>query len=91
MTLSKAVVNVMGVVDVYMTNSGDMTVGDVKEWLKAVEDLGIPDDARLTNTTLKLTYRVPHVSQIECGDCAPEKKHVGFTAFETACDREKEN
>lgn len=81
----------MGLVSVFMTNAGDMTVADVKEWLKAVEDLGIPDETRLESATLKITYRAPHVAKIECGDCAPQNAHVGFTCFETACDHEKEN
>lgn len=90
--MSTAVVHVMGLVTVYMTNSGDMTIGDVKKWLEKIEELDIPDDTRLENGMLKISYRAPLVDSIECGDCSPQKKHLGYTLFSKGCEEiEKED
>lgn len=87
-----AVVNVMGLVTVYMTYAGDMTVGDVKSWLQKVEELGIPDNTRLESGMLKISYRTPVVQSIECGDCAPQRQHTGYTLFSRTCEEvEKED
>ena len=45
-------------------------VRDVREWLKAVDDAGIPDDTEVEGT-LHLDYNLEpdKVERIECGDC----------------------
>lgn len=45
-------------------------VRDVREWLKAVDDAGIPDDTEVEGT-LHLDYDLEpnKVERIECGDC----------------------
>lgn len=87
--MSNSEINVMGYISIYSTNSSDMTVEDVRKWLKKIEELGIPGDTRLDNCILKLNYRVPVVSSTSCQDCAPELGHSGFAMFRSTC-REKD-
>lgn len=53
------------------TPPGEPTyVSDVREWLYAIEDAGIPDDTEVEGTLhLGFDREHPAVSKIECGDC----------------------
>ena len=46
-------------------------VRDVREWLKAIDDAGIPDDAEVEGT-LHLDYDLEpnNIERIECGECS---------------------
>jgi hypothetical protein len=45
-------------------------VRDVREWLKAIDDAGIPDDAEVEGT-LHLDYDLEpnNIERIECAEC----------------------
>jgi hypothetical protein len=62
-------------------------VSDVREWLKRVDRLGVPDDTEVEGT-LYLSYDIdePYTERIECGGCG--KKDILLTVHscqETPC------
>jgi len=85
-----AVVRVTGTASVYMINSSDATIADVRKWLDEVEKLGIPDTTRLDGTNLKVTLRSDYVEQIECGDHVPPETHRGIIMFDGPCKKDGE-
>lgn len=85
MSMNKVTINAVGIISVYITNSGEMTIADVKRWIDKVDELGIPDDTALDNCSLKLSYRAPVVSRISCKDCLPDDVHTGFSVFGENC------
>ena len=78
-------ISVVGVVSVFMSGASDTTIGDIREWLKQVDDLGIPDSTVLENCNLKVSYRASSVEKISCGDCSPQKEHLGFAVYGKKC------
>lgn len=62
-----ALIQVTGLASVYMINSSEATIADVKRWLDEVEKLGIPDTTRLESTNLKVTLRSEHLELIKNG------------------------
>jgi len=62
-----AIVKVTGMASVYMINSSDATIADVRRWLDEVEKLGIPETTRLDSTNLRVTLRSEHLERLEDG------------------------
>jgi hypothetical protein len=62
-------------------------VKDVREWLKTVDRLGVPDEAEIEGTLhLSVDIRNPYIERIECGGCG--SKDVLLTVHsceETPC------
>lgn len=85
-----AVVRVTGMASVYMINSSNATIADVRKWLDEVEKLGIPDTTRLDGTNLKVTLRSDYVERIECGDHVPPEIHQGIVMFDGPCKKDGE-
>lgn len=79
-------VSVVGLVSVFMSGTCDTTVGDIREWLRQVDDLGIPDNTTMENCNLKVTYRASTVEKIFCSDCSPQKEHSGFVVYGKKCE-----
>lgn len=85
-----AVVRVTGLASVYMINSYDATIADVRAWLDEVEKLGLPDDTRLESASLKVTIRSEHLELTECGDHVPPDAHKGIILFDGPCKKDEE-
>ncbi len=85
-----AVVRVTGTASVYMINSSDATIADVRRWLDEVEKLGMPDTTRLDGTNLKVTLRSEHLEMTECGDHLVDDPHQGIVMWNGPCKKDGE-
>ena len=82
-----AVVKVAGFASVYMINSYDATIADVRAWLDEVQKLGLPDSTRLESATLKVTVRSENLELTECGD---HFTHQGIIMWNGPCKKDEE-
>ena len=85
MSESKSV-SVVGLVSIFMSGASDTTIGDIREWLRQVDELGIPDSTTMENCNLKVTYRASAVEKTICGECSPRKEHSGFVVYAKKCE-----
>lgn len=85
-----AIVKVTGLASVYMINSSDATISDVREWLDQVEKLGFPPDTRLDSATLKVTLRSENIEVTRCDEHSSESAHYGVVMFDGNCKKDKE-
>ena len=63
------------------------TVGDVRAWLKTIEDLGYTDDTVVEECLLSLWAKSENVSAIECGNHnanEPERRDILVGTHECA-------
>ena len=54
-----------------LPDDGRPTIGDVREWLKSVEDLGFKDSTELLECYLSAELFTTDIGSIGCGDCVP--------------------
>lgn len=80
-----ALIQVTGLVTVYMINSSDATVDDVRKWLDKVESLGMSGDTRLEAANLRVSLRAEHVEKITCDSHGDGPRHVGIEMWSETC------
>ena len=85
-----AVVKVAGLASVYMINSYDATIADVRAWLDEVQKLGLPDNTRLESANLKVSIRSEHLEMTECGDHLVTDQHPGIIMWSGPCKKDEE-
>jgi hypothetical protein len=53
-----------------------VTVGDVREWLRKVDDLKLPEDTEVEGALfLNIDYEDSLITRISCGECIPDCNH----------------
>ena len=66
--MTGAIVQVSGLVTVYVLNSGAATVADVRRWLDEVSALGIDESTVLESANLKVTLKAHHLERDTSGN-----------------------
>lgn len=61
-------------ISIYLSPQTCLTVADIKQWLQAVSNIGVPDDHPLYVAELGLDYVIDahSITQISCGQCQPQ-------------------
>lgn len=73
-----------GTLCVEMSGS-NLTVADVREWLRCIDELGLDDNTPLNMSVLKTTIKTSCVEPVTCGDCVPKVEHTGHTLWFSEC------
>jgi len=65
----------------------NLTVADVREWLRLVDELDLDDSTVLNMSTLRVIVKTTNIEPLSCGDCEPQIAHAGHSLWLKECSK----